>query len=125
MRVAIPVEDDCRTPSVLRSGRLLILDVSPDLRDLSVVECRRVNATPPRHGQHRHHHEHENGHESDPEHARWHLAVLESLRDVDVVIAPQIGSTISLALKSLGKKVLTGIELSDVNHVVDVLREVG
>ena len=51
--------------------------------------------------------------------------MLESLRDVDVVIAPQIGSTISLALKSLGKKVLTGIELSDVNHVVDVLREVG
>ncbi|MGC9210104.1 MAG: hypothetical protein ACP5FT_02410 [Acidilobus sp.] len=51
--------------------------------------------------------------------------MLESLRDVDVVVAPHIGPTIALALKSLGKEVLTGVELSDVNRVVEVLREWG
>ncbi|MGC9071909.1 MAG: NifB/NifX family molybdenum-iron cluster-binding protein [Acidilobus sp.] len=126
MKVAVPVGEDCRTPSVIRSGYFLVLEFPPDGTKLISSECRRVDANPPQEGSHRHYRElDEEEHEHGPEHARWHLAVLNALKDVDIVIAPHMGPTMVRALQSLGKRILTGLYASDPSDIREFLKEVG
>jgi predicted Fe-Mo cluster-binding NifX family protein len=85
-------------------------------------ECREVPAEPP--GRHGHHHHIEED-DRDPEHARWHLAVLNTLKDVDVVVAFHMGPTMLRALEALGKRVLLGVYASNVEELIEVLRQHG
>mgnify|MGYP001773123167 CR=1 FL=1 len=118
MKVAYP-SSDCRSSSVLRSGAFVV--VSIERGAVTGYECRRAGAEPPRgHG----HHE-EGGEHDDVEHARWHLAVLNALRDVDVVIAPHMGPTMVRALSSLGKVVVLGYEVGSPEDVADIVAQLG
>lgn len=114
MKVAYP-SSDCRSSSVFRSGAFVVVTIEGG--SLVGYECRRVGAEPPRERGH-----HEEGEEHDDvEHARWHLAVLNALKDVDVVIAPRMGPTMVRALSSLGKVVLLGYEVGSPEEAAELL----
>ncbi len=118
--------EDCRTISVLRSGQFLVLELSEDGEKIVRSECRRVDATPPQHrGGHHGAHEEEEEEEHGPEHARWHLAVLNALKDVDVVVAPHMGPTMVRGLTAMGKRVIVGVYVEDVSDIPRLLREAG
>ena len=106
---------------MLRSGAFVVVTIEGG----SVVgyECRRVGAEPPG-GHGTHHHEEGEGH-SDVEHARWHLAVLNALKDVDVVIAPHMGPTMVRALSSMGKVVLLGYEVGSPEEAASIASQLG
>ncbi|MCG2874006.1 MAG: hypothetical protein L7H09_01820 [Acidilobus sp.] len=121
MKVAYP-SADCENISATgpRTRRFVVLEVV----DHRIVnkECREVPAEPP--GRHGHHH-HTEEDDRDSEHARWHLAVLNTLKDVDVVVAFHMGPTMVRALEALGKRVLLGVYASDAEELIEALRQHG
>lgn len=121
MKVAVPT-DDCKSMSFHgpRSGLFLVVYINKDGKTED-VECRKVNAEHPHNESDNHHEEHETG----PEHARWHLAVLETLKDVDVVIAMHMGPTLVQALRSLGKTVVLGVRIDNIDDLGTILRDKG
>lgn len=121
MKVAYP-SADCENTSTTgpRTRRFVVLDVVN--HRIVNKECREVPAEPPGgHGHHRHIEEDDR----DPEHARWHLAVLNTLKDVDVVVAFHMGPTMVRALEALGKRVLLGVYASDEEELIEALRQHG
>lgn len=117
MKVAYPTSEGCREASVPRTGLFAVVEFTNDGRILG-VECRRIDAEPPAHRHHEFGEEEREG--SEVSHARWHLAVLNALRDVDVVLAPHMGQTMVRGLKALGKKVLLGVYVSSPEEAVEV-----
>ncbi|MFP3080843.1 MAG: NifB/NifX family molybdenum-iron cluster-binding protein [Acidilobus sp.] len=124
MKVALPT-DDCigMSPHGPRSGLFLVLEVDDSSGNIINRECRTVNVEHPRH-EHKRHGAHEE-HETDPEHARWHLAVLQALKDVDVVIAFRMGPIMVEGLQSLGKRVLIGVFVDKISEIPALLKEAG
>ncbi len=118
MRVAVPTSD-CRTPSSHgpREGLFLIVDVD-EHGHAAVKECRKVSAEHP-------HHDSEGANEDEVSHARWHLAVLNTLKDVDIVVASHMGPVMVRALTAMGKRVVTGVELRELGDVVHIAKEMG
>jgi len=51
--------------------------------------------------------------------------VLNTLKDVDVVVAFHMGPTIVRALEALGKRVLLGVYASDAEELIEALRQHG
>ena len=124
VRVAVPTDESCRGVSVFRSGYFAVLELSDDGESVIMRECRKVNESPPAHEGHHHGHEEERE-EHGPEHARWHLAVLNALKDVDVVVAPHMGPTMVRGLRALGKTVIVGVYFTDLSEVPNLLKEMG
>ncbi len=120
----MPTAEDCMTVSVFRSGYFAVLELSDDGERVVNSECRKVDESPPSHGGGLHDHE-EDHEEHGPEHARWHLAVLNTLRDVDVVVAPHMGPTMVRGLRALGKTVVLGVYVDDLSEMPRLLKEVG
>ncbi|MGC8566640.1 MAG: NifB/NifX family molybdenum-iron cluster-binding protein [Caldisphaera sp.] len=124
MKVAFPT-DDCRSISYggPGSGKFLVLDFENG--GIKNKECRQVNAKHPRerheHGMHGHGMHEDEDHETDPEHARWHLAVINTLKDVDVILAYHMGRAIVAGLEGLKKKVILGIYFENLNEIINFL----
>lgn len=121
MKVALAT-DDCKSMSFHgpRSGLFLVVYINNDGK-VENVECRKVNAEHP----HDEGHDSYEGHEKGPEHARWHLAVLETLKDVDIVMAMHMGPVLVEALRSLGKVVVLGVRVDDISDLGTALRDQG
>ncbi|MCE4608069.1 MAG: hypothetical protein F7B61_03815 [Caldisphaeraceae archaeon] len=114
MKVAVP-SYDCKTMAFSGpgTGQFLVLNIEGGR--IIGEECRKVNAERPE----------EDEDESGPEHARWHLAILETLKDVDAIVARHMGETIMTAFKALKKKIITGVYFENVEQLIDFLIKEG
>ncbi len=122
IKIAIPSDDgQSMSGHFGRSLGFLVYHIDTEDKKVLNKEFRKRSIIENDEGPHHGHHHEEN--ETSVEEARRHLDILNTIKDVDIIITAGIGPRMMSAFKSLNKEVIIGYDVNPDNLVEEFIQE--
>jgi predicted Fe-Mo cluster-binding NifX family protein len=125
IKIAVP-SDDGETMSDHFGRSLGFIVYYVDLSNSKVInkEFRKRKYTEDFHGHHYgYHHEHEDESVTSPEEAKKHIDILNTIKDVDVIITAGMGPRMISAFRSLNKAVIIAYDANPDNLINEYIKQ--
>ncbi|AFZ70436.1 hypothetical protein Calag_0691 [Caldisphaera lagunensis DSM 15908] len=121
IKIAIPSDDgESMSDHFGRSLGFIVYYV--DLTDKKVLNKEfRKRSIVENNEEHHHEHHHHEDNETSVEEARRHLDILNTIKDVDIIITAGIGPRMLSAFRSLNKQVIIGYDINPDNLVKEFM----